>query len=328
MKATSNGSLLLELLLATAIAGIVISAAMQSYQQILKIEQKINRKNMIDFNLQRVQEQIWTDFSSTFIPYFETKKKDKETEEKSNDEKSDNKKEEISLFEGICDEFFYKSKIFNLKVARIEKVSFCATSPMIFGHGNPARAVRVTYLLKKSKKQSLDKDLFDLYRVETTKLGSTPDKKALEKATPILLIKEIEEFSISFIARPDQESKKDETPVELFKWGNDKKEKNKLPKAIIARLATTFENKPKFFEIYVKIETQEKQEKKEETKTEKKAEDSKKTEEQKDQKEKKPDKSIGRDKKQNVINSTPIQITDQSSQPPLTGGDLAAELPI
>lgn len=323
MKAKSNGSLLLELLLATAIAGIVISAAMQSYQQILKIEQRINRKNMIDFNLHRVQEQIWTDFSSAFIPYFEVKKKDKETEEK-----SDNKKEEINLFEGICDDFFYKSKIFNLKVARIEKVSFCATSPMIFGHGNPARAVRVTYLLKKSKKQSLDKDLFDLYRVETTKLGSTPDKKALEKATPILLIKEIEEFSISFIARPDQESKKDETPVELFKWGNDKKEKNKLPKAIIARLATTFENKPKFFEIYVKIETQEKQEKKEETKTEKKAEDSKKTEEQKDQKEKKPDKSIDRDKKQNVINSAPIQITDQSPQPSLTGGNNAAELPI
>lgn len=323
MKAKSNGSLLLELLLATAIAGIVISAAMQSYQQILKIEQRINRKNMVDFNLQRVQEQIWTDFSSAFIPYFEVKKKDKETEEK-----SDNKKEEINLFEGICDDFFYKSKIFNLKVARIEKVSFCATSPMIFGHGNPARAARVTYLLKKSKKQSPEKDLFDLYRVETTKLVSTPDKKALEKATPILLIKEIEEFSISFIARPDQESKKDETPVELFKWGNDKKEKNKLPKAIIARLATTFENKPKFFEIYVKIETQEKQEKKEETKTEKKAEDSKKTEEQKDQKEKKPDKSIDRDKKQNVINSAPIQITDQSPQPSLTGGNNAAELPI
>lgn len=323
MKATSNGSLLLELLLATAIAGIVISAAMQSYQQILKIEQKINRKNMIDFNLQRVQEQIWTDFSSAFVPSFEVKKDDKETEEK-----SDNKKEEINPFEGICDDFFYKSKIFNLKVALIEKVSFCATSPMIFGHSNPARAVRVTYLLKKSKKQSPEKDLFDLYRVETTNLSSTPDKKALEKANPILLIKEVEEFSISFIARPDQENKKDETPVEVFKWGNDKKEKTKLPKAIIARLATTFENKPKFFEIYVKIETQEKQEKKEETKTEKKVEDSKKTEEQKDQKEKKPDKSIGRDKKQNVTNSAPIQITDQSSQPPLTGGDLAAELPI
>lgn len=291
MKATGNGSLLLELLLATVISGIVISAAMESYRQILGIEQKVNRKNMIEFNLQRVQELITTDFSSAFIPSFQVKAKEAQSEEKLKNESSKKEPQEPILFEGLCDDFFYKSKIFNFKIARIDKVSFCATSPIIFGHSNPARAVRVTYLLEKSKKPNQEKDLFDLYRVETENLELTPDKKILEKAYKILLIKEIEEFSISFIPRTDSKNKDEDPPKEVFKWGNEKKERNKLPKAVVIRMALNFKNKPKFFEIYVKIGVQEQEDKKSESESTKKSDEQKKPEEQKD---KKPDKAMGK----------------------------------
>ncbi len=297
MKATSRGSLLIELLLATIITGFVISAAMEAYRQILKIEQKINKKNTADFNLQRVQEQLCNDFSCAFIPSFYEPKS-----EQNSKVKNDQKDEPIFFF-ATNDEYFYRSKIFGLKMAKTSIFSFCATSPMIFGHKNPPRVVRITYLLEKSKKQLPDKDLFDLYRIESKNLANPPNKKELETLTKVLLIKEIDEFTISFVPKKDHEDKDDSFRTiqmngqsivvsnfvikEVFDWGNqsnnDRKKENekninRLPQAIIARLAMTFEGKPKYFEIYVKIESLEQgKDKKENAKDKKGSQEAEKT---------------------------------------------------
>lgn len=254
MKATNKGFALLELLMATALAGLVVSAAMEAYKQVLGVEQRVSRKNLLEQNLHRVKERLAIDFNSVFIPRVESKskkKKQKAEPEKVNEPEA----EEESGFFNVINDGSHKSSLFGYKLARTTKVSFCATSPIVFGHESPSRAVRVTYLIEESKaKNSQGEELFDLYRVETENLEKTPDKKAIEKVYKMLLIKGLEDFSVQCVPGNNQKEKQDQDVELLAKWGKPEQAKHGLPEKIVISGAIEVNGKSRPFEVWAGVD--------------------------------------------------------------------------
>lgn len=251
MKIVNKGFLLLELLLACAISGLVISAAMQIYTKILTFEQKVNRRNDLIININSVKTQIFNDFNNAFIPAFDLKDPLAEKDVKPIFFQGGN---DGSRAKGP-DNSKYKSATFNMRLINTAEVSFCTTNIMSFGHEAPRKACRVTYLVEKSPKSTSSKDLFNLYRIETDRLWQSPTKKELEQVYKMLLIENLEECSIIFLKKlPSEESNtKDEEAATRFDWGNNEEDKATLPGAVHLRAALECFERMWPIEIYVPI---------------------------------------------------------------------------
>lgn len=251
MKTANKGFLLLELLLACVIAGLVISAAMQIYTKILMFEQKVNRKNDLIININRVKTQIFNDFNNAFIPAFDVKDPLAEKDLKPIFFQGGN---DGSRAKGP-DNSKYKSATFNMRLLNTAEVSFCSTNIMSFGHEAPRKACRVTYLVEKSSKSTASKDLFNLYRIETDKLWQSPSKKELEQVYKMLLIENLAECSIMFFQKPHTEERntKDAEVVTRFDWGSNEEDKATLPGAVHFRAAIECFGRMWPIEIYVPI---------------------------------------------------------------------------
>jgi prepilin-type N-terminal cleavage/methylation domain-containing protein len=256
---------LIELLLATAISGVIILGIMQGYRNAQKMLERSNRLMDADHASCLFFNQIERDFMTAIIPEEAKQSSEpkpneekKEPEEKKPDEKkadtkeTDKKKKEKPLFYGTIEKE-QTQKILGKKYEPFKSVSFVNTNPLQVWGQKKTRLVRILYYLKKNKEKSKDDNIvYNLYRKETADIKNDSFKKYEDekknKEYPIrknIVAKNVKEVFIRYIVPKKKKtdettSKKTKAPTEwlkIFEWGNNEETKNKVPSSIELRIS-------------------------------------------------------------------------------------------
>jgi prepilin-type N-terminal cleavage/methylation domain-containing protein len=251
---------LIELLLATAISGVIMLGIMQGYRNAQKMLLRSNSLMDADHASCLFFNQIERDFMTAIIPNRTNpvqppqKEGGKESSKKETVEKKSTKKkkkEKPFFFGTIFEEQTVKIK--GKKHEAFQSVSLVNTNPLqVWGEKKP-RQVRILYYLKKNKKKSKEeKNVYTLYRKETADIQNDSfqkhEEKSKNKLFPVkknVVAENIKDMFLRYIApkkakKAESSSKKRKPKVtwlKLFEWGNNDETKNKVPHSVELRVS-------------------------------------------------------------------------------------------
>lgn len=225
-----KGSILIELLIASAISSGILMLLVNMVSQVNRSVQTMDRIASVDMRTLLLQHQLERDISGAFVPYMKGKKQpgksstedkaDKSAKKKKNSKADKSKNQKKEKFEDVPLKKAFHSKN---KGENIELLTFVTTNPLV-SHGKfKPRIARVVYrlVLDKARSKGLEKRSFKLLRQEATKLDFAEfAKEGQNKIRSYEVVKNIKKLSVEYTVATKKEKKKDQKQEPKVEYKN------------------------------------------------------------------------------------------------------------
>lgn len=230
-----SGFSLIELVVAIAIAGLIMTALFQSYFVLNRVAGFLDNVIDRDLRISIIQNQLEKDLTGVFIPVQAFKQPDPKKEVQ---EKKEGEKQELQQETKLQEKPKQLERIFigNIKDKNMTMLSFITNNPVLVyekdkGITPKPRVVRVVYRLTKDKSESS----FILTRQESNNLAFDAfDQKSAQQIKSFEIARSIKSIHIEYLQR-DEKQKDDGKKIEyktFTQWPKpderegDKQEKN------------------------------------------------------------------------------------------------------